>query len=198
MDAPPAPAEQRGPPVPDEFAGFLPPALAELNVPAYVIDEDGIIRWLNPACEAIVGHAEGRPFTDIVAADSDEAQKAFARRLDGTDTADQSVPFVGPDGEETKVEVSSVRLASGHHVVGMFGLAVPRERRRPPVRDSPLTPRQHEVLMMLADGYSTTSMAQELFLSEETIRNHVRQVLRRLNTNSRLAAVAAARPDGLV
>jgi DNA-binding NarL/FixJ family response regulator len=51
---------------------------------------------------------------------------------------------------------------------------------------------------MLAEGISTRSIAETLFLSEETVRNHVRQILARLGANSRLAAVAKARRDGLV
>ncbi len=198
MHAPPAEAEQRAQPVPAEFAGYLPPALAEVNVPAYVVDEAGIVRWLNPAAEAIVGPVEGHPFTECIALDEVSARKIFSQRLKGEDTRDRNVVMLGPDGEEVRCEVSSVRLASGHHVVGMFGLAIPGNRKPPPVRDSPLTRRQHEVLQLLADGQSTAAMAEQLFLSEQTVRNHVRQVLRRLNTNSRLAAVAAARRYGLV
>ena len=91
-----------------------------------------------------------------------------------------------------------MRLRRGHRVVGMFGLAVPRDRRRERGESSPLTARQHEVLVLLADGASTEAIAARLFLSEQTVRNHVRHILGRLNCNSRLAAVAAARDRGLV
>ena len=55
-----------------------------------------------------------------------------------------------------------------------------------------LTPRQAEVLRLLA-GRSTKQIAHELHLSPETVKNHVRHLLRALGVNSRLEAVAAAR-----
>jgi DNA-binding NarL/FixJ family response regulator len=56
-----------------------------------------------------------------------------------------------------------------------------------------LTPRQAEVLRLLEHGRSTTQIAHELHLSQETVRNHVRHLLRALGVNSRLEAVAVAR-----
>jgi PAS domain-containing protein len=40
----------------------LEEALEHVNVPSYVIDTSGIIRWLNPAAEKIVGDVRGRQF----------------------------------------------------------------------------------------------------------------------------------------
>jgi len=52
--------------------------------------------------------------------------------------------------------------------------------------------------VLLANGASTAEIASRLVLSEQTVRNHVREILRRLDTKSRLSAVAIARRDGLV
>ena len=196
----PAPIESttRAASVPPEFAPYLPPALAEVNVPAYVLDRDGRCRWLNPAAMAIAGDVVGRPLTEIVDADAQTARNVFQRRLAGLEERDHSVALVARDGTRTRVDISSVPLESGHRVVGMFGLAIPVDRKRVPPRDSPLTPRQQEVLELLADGMSTTGIAQKLFLSEQTVRNHVREILRRLGASSRLAAVATARRLGLI
>jgi two-component system NarL family response regulator len=49
------------------------------------------------------------------------------------------------------------------------------------------------VLRLLERGHSTKQIAHELHLSEETVRNHVRRLLRALGVNSRLEAVSAAR-----
>jgi DNA-binding NarL/FixJ family response regulator len=54
------------------------------------------------------------------------------------------------------------------------------------------------VLTLLADGASTEEIAKALALSEETVRNHIRQLLRRLGVHSRLAAVAYARRHRLL
>jgi DNA-binding NarL/FixJ family response regulator len=56
-----------------------------------------------------------------------------------------------------------------------------------------LTPRQSEVVRLLEHGRSTRQIAEELHLSPETVRNHVRALLRALGVHSRLEAVALAR-----
>ena len=50
---------------------------------------------------------------------------------------------------------------------------------------------------MLEHGRSTRQIAQELHLSQETVRNHVRHVFRALGVHSRLEAVALARRQHL-
>jgi DNA-binding NarL/FixJ family response regulator len=61
-----------------------------------------------------------------------------------------------------------------------------------------LTPRQREVLDLIASGLSTSEIAKKLTLSTETVRNHVRSVLRELHVHTRLEAIAAARRRGLL
>lgn len=61
-----------------------------------------------------------------------------------------------------------------------------------------LTPRQTTVLGMLAEGKPPRAIAAELQLSELTVRNHVRAILRELSCTSQLSAVAKARRFGLV
>jgi DNA-binding CsgD family transcriptional regulator len=54
------------------------------------------------------------------------------------------------------------------------------------------------VLRHLAVGASTEQIARELNISVETVRNHIRAVLRKLGARSRLEAVAKARSQGLI
>jgi DNA-binding NarL/FixJ family response regulator len=61
-----------------------------------------------------------------------------------------------------------------------------------PVR-SPLTSREWEVLDLLCEGCATDVIADRLFLSEETVRSHVKNILRKLGVRSRSDAVARAR-----
>ena len=49
------------------------------------------------------------------------------------------------------------------------------------------------MLRLLERGHSTKQIGQELHLSNETVRNHIRNLLRALGVHSRLEAVAAAR-----
>jgi DNA-binding NarL/FixJ family response regulator len=96
------------------------------------------------------------------------------------------------------VEVSSVRLMEGHRVVGVFGLVSDVEPQPHAPLPHRLTPRQQEVLRLLEHGRSTEQIADELQLSTETVRNHVRRLLRALGVHTRLEAVALARREHLV
>lgn len=55
----------------------------------------------------------------------------------------------------------------------------------------PLTPREREVLYLLACGRSTAEVADELFISPVTVRNHTQRILGKLGVHTRLEAVLA-------
>jgi DNA-binding NarL/FixJ family response regulator len=61
-----------------------------------------------------------------------------------------------------------------------------------------LTPREAEVLYLLAKGRDTPAIAASLYLSIHTVRGYVKEVLRKLGAHSQLEAVAIARRDGLL
>ena len=61
-----------------------------------------------------------------------------------------------------------------------------------------LTPRQRDVLRLLANGATTDQIAMELHIARETVRNHVRAMLAALGAHSRVEAIAAARAAGLL
>jgi DNA-binding NarL/FixJ family response regulator len=63
---------------------------------------------------------------------------------------------------------------------------------------SALTSREMEVLRLLAAGMTTDQIAGELFVSPNTVRNHVNNVIRKLNVHSRLEAVSHAIRTGLI
>ena len=55
-----------------------------------------------------------------------------------------------------------------------------------------LTPREREVLGLLAEGLDGPRIAQQLFLSSATVRNHIQHILAKLEVHSRVEAVALA------
>jgi len=61
-----------------------------------------------------------------------------------------------------------------------------------------LTTRETEVLQRLADGVPTDQIATELFVSVNTVRNHIHNIIRKLNVHSRLEAVSAGIRNGLI
>jgi DNA-binding NarL/FixJ family response regulator len=66
------------------------------------------------------------------------------------------------------------------------------ERRRHPVPR--LTPRQNDLLRLLAAGHTNTQIARRLGISEGTVRTHLENIYQRLNVSSRTAAVIRAFP----
>jgi len=63
---------------------------------------------------------------------------------------------------------------------------------------SPLTPRETEILQYIAQGFLNKQIAAELGISEQTIKNHVTSILRKLNANARTEAVVVAIKQGLI
>jgi PAS domain S-box-containing protein len=181
------------------LGGDVADALDRVNVPSYMIDEHGIIRWINQAAEELVGDVRGRQFTSVVAPEeTNRARQAFARHMIGNEDVDAPVVLLDEDGNRVSVEVSSVCLFRGHRVVGVFGqLADIDEQPEPPLHPH-LTPRQAEVLRLLEQGRSTEQIAEKLHLSPETVRNHIRALFRVLGVHSRLEAVAVGRQQHLV
>ena len=61
-----------------------------------------------------------------------------------------------------------------------------------------LTPREHEVLEQLCEGKSYKMIADALFISEDTVRHHLKNIYRKLQVNSKSEAVIKALKDRLV
>jgi DNA-binding NarL/FixJ family response regulator len=69
---------------------------------------------------------------------------------------------------------------------------------RGPAGSSVLSPRELDVVRLLAAGRSNQAIAAELFLSEKTVARHVSNILGKLGVGSRTAAAAYAFEHGLV
>lgn len=177
-------------------------AIGRLPLPVFTLARDGRLRWLNEAARRLVGERTGVHFSKIVAPESLRlAQREFAKKIVGTATSSEyDANLLRADGTRVPVEISSVALTGNGHIVGVFGTAhVDGQPQRPTgSASSSLTPRQTEVLRLLAHGCSTVQIAEHLHLSTETVRNHIRATLGRLGVHSRLEAVALAHREGLI
>ena len=67
----------------------------------------------------------------------------------------------------------------------------------PAAAETPVTPREREVLLLLAEGLTNRQIAARLVLSEHTVHRHVTNILRKLDLPSRAAAAAHAVRAGL-
>lgn len=63
---------------------------------------------------------------------------------------------------------------------------------------SPLTPRETEILTYMGQGYFNKQIALELSISEQTIKNHITSILRKLDANARTQAVITALKRGFI
>ncbi len=63
---------------------------------------------------------------------------------------------------------------------------------------SPLSPRETEVLQLLAKGKSYTMIAEDLFIDKETVRTHIKNIYQKLNVNSKASAIEKASENKLI
>jgi DNA-binding NarL/FixJ family response regulator len=61
-----------------------------------------------------------------------------------------------------------------------------------------LTPRERQILQLLADGMSNADAAGKLFISAETVKSHVRHILTKLEADTRTHAVAIALRESII
>ena len=84
------------------------------------------------------------------------------------------------------------------HVIHDAPAPAPAARPAPDGPPPQLTPRQREILTLLAEGNAVKTVAAQLGLMETTVRNHVRLLFVALGAHSQLEAVARARAFGLL
>ena len=71
-------------------------------------------------------------------------------------------------------------------------------RPSPPQAFDELTAREREIFRLIANGYSNTEIAKELYIGETTVKTHVTHVFQKLNVRDRVQAVVLAYQTGLV
>ena len=99
-------------------------------------------------------------------------------------------------GEHPINESLTTRPKVAEHVLQQFQELTSRSESEAFI--SPLTPREIEILQYIAQGYLNKQIAAELGISEQTIKNHVTSILRKLNANARTEAVVVAIKQGLI
>lgn len=168
-----------------------------------------IVEW-NPAAEELTGipacEAVGRSCWEVVRGrDADGGLVChrgcsiarLAREGWPVRCADLRVRM--PSGLE-RITVSTIVVGAGEDAVVLHPMhaATPGDSRAAAREPVPaLTPRQRQILALLADGVRPKEIAASLDLSVSTVRNHVNVLLRRLGVRSQLEAAARGRALGL-
>ena len=109
-----------------------------------------------------------------------------------------------PLGEATLAQTFQDILAAGQALGGEFqlqmGTDVAQVRLRlplgPPVTLSPLSEREQEVMRLLAQGHRDRDIAEQLYISERTVKFHAKNMLEKLDVRTRIQAVFKATKHG--
>lgn len=97
--------------------------------------------------------------------------------------------------------ISAVRTAAAGEIMisgELLSRLLSRLRLRQESPRSELTAREHEILQLIAQGLTNGAIAKELFISVNTVRNHVQSLLTKLEAHSKLEALSIAIRDGLI
>lgn len=165
-----------------------------------------------PCYEAALGEREdGEPFcaygcSVMHLAQAHRPVSSFEMRI-RTRSGDKrwvSVSNLAVETGEGPYLVHLLRDSQGTHDAlqmarGLIQLSSKYEAPAPRRQNVPvLTPRQLEVLKLLSEGKSVREISKELYLSEATVRNHVRSLLQALGAHSQLEVLAKAREMGIL
>jgi PAS domain S-box-containing protein len=178
-----------------------------LVVPASLHDVDGRFVHMNAAAERASGLSNdqllGHHFTEPLHPNARESvSEQFRRAVECGEPTDFETVFVDGSGQLRGVRAQHLPLRSGDSIVGVLILAFAARRHPSQAAGAEaqprLTPRQREILDLVAAGLSTSEMAERLTISTETVRNHLRSVFKELDVHTRLEAIVTARRLGLL
>ena len=165
-----------------------------------------------PCYEAVMGEAEGgRPFcahgcSVMHLAREGRPVSSYEMRIK-THSGNRrwvSASNLTIETEEGHYLVHLLRDAQGDHDTlemarGLIQLSSKEHAPAPRRKDAPaLTPRQLEVLRLLSEGKSAREIGGDLYLSQATVRNHIRALLQALGAHSQLEVLAKARECGIL
>jgi DNA-binding NarL/FixJ family response regulator len=142
-----------------------------------------------------------QPRAAIVFHSADESEAALLDAVDAGATA-----YLTKEATGDQI-IEAVRRASTGEVlipVGLFARAIARQRGRAAIKReqelliAEFTPREFDILRLLAEGMDTIAMSDQLGIAPHTVEWHVRHVIEKLQVHSKLQAVLAAARKGLI
>jgi DNA-binding CsgD family transcriptional regulator len=98
--------------------------------------------------------------------------------------------FIEAEGESAEPILKSLRESMKDPADADAARPGPVPVPEAPISVSPLTAREREIVLLLSNGYAALNIAAKLNLSHATVRNHIQNVLRKLDVHSQVEAVA--------
>ncbi|TWH01371.1 LuxR family two component transcriptional regulator [Nocardioides sp. J9] len=105
--------------------------------------------------------------------------------------------FVGKDAPSTEVIKAARHAAVSPKAFVCAGL-VGAMMRRQSAESTALTEREHDVLLLLAEGLNAAAIGQKLYLSESTTKSHIARIYQKLGAANRAQALVTAMRIGLL
>ncbi|MCA1830750.1 MAG: response regulator transcription factor, partial [Actinobacteria bacterium] len=93
---------------------------------------------------------------------------------------------------------SRISPSMASKLINEFAAMSKRGDEKPQSPQPRLTEREMEVLRLVAKGRNNRDIAKELFISENTVKNHIRNILEKLHLHSRMQAVVYAVREGFI
>jgi DNA-binding NarL/FixJ family response regulator len=105
--------------------------------------------------------------------------------------------FVGKDAPSTEVVRAARHAAVSPRSFLCTGLAGAMMRRMS-AESTRLSQREHDVLLLLADGANAAAIGQQLYMSESTVKSHIARIYQKLGAQNRAQALVTAMRIGLL
>ena len=105
--------------------------------------------------------------------------------------------FVGKDAPSTEVVRAARHAAVSPRSFLCTGLAGAMMRRIT-AESTRLSQREHDVLLLLADGSNAAAIGQQLYMSESTVKSHIARIYQKLGASNRAQALVTAMRIGLL
>jgi PAS domain S-box-containing protein len=191
----------------DGWESLFRTALHNARNPMVLVDEDRRIIDVNPPAEALTGFARrqliGRLADEFFA---EHERAGFAREWRelvprGEGNAEREM--LCADGGRVMIRYKAARRTAGGRRLCLY-LAT---QVRPAPKDDAergsavryaFSPREREVVQLVAQGLTTRHIADELDVSLETVRTHIRHAMAKLGSRTRAQLVAKALAEGLI
>ena len=191
---------------------------------AYAVDREGLIVAWNRAAENVFGypdtHAMGKKCWELLCGEDSFGNQYCCEGCPVMNSAFNNrsvncfhIKFKTASRETKSFAVSALLLssASGNDIMVHLCRNEPNGNTKPlngngsaktrPTAQSMrgnLTQREHEILILLAEGNSTREMSSAMGISTHTVRNHIQNVLFKLQVSSRLKAINLSRRMGVI